>query len=173
MNADRKDKPNAEIVELLHRVLDLLNGPQKNGGNLARVEEVHSFTASGIACEPWDETAARWTIAGALGKFSMTPIPWPATPLPGLRGEMLYDAAYRYLFAAAIIAAPQTVNGVNNRGWDAARDTIELAILLAEHGASIMPALMLPNGVLPSPELRKRLEMLAGISQAGKIQVPS
>ena len=81
MNPDAKSNPNAEVIELLRRTLDLLAGPDKKGSNLARVEEAHSFTASGIGCEAWDETAARWTITGALAKFAMAPIPrWAIDP---------------------------------------------------------------------------------------------
>lgn len=172
MTADPKSHGNAEIVELLRRTKDLLAGPQKRGESLAKVEEAHSFTASGIGCEAWDETAARWTITGALARFCMAPIPWNVTPLPGLRSEVLFDEAYRFLFSAAILAAPQTVNGVNNRGWDAVRDLIELAILLAEHEAAILPMLILPQGKTPSPELRKRLEQIRQASGAS-VQIPS
>lgn len=186
MKADPKSHENAQVVDALQRTKDLLAGPQKRGENLAKVEEAHSFTASGIGCEAWDEVAARWTITGALAKFCMAPIPWTALPCerplpgashlatlpPGLRSELIFDSAFRYLFAAAILQAPQTVNGVNNRGWDAVRDLIELAIILAEHEASIMPMLILPNGRVPSPELRTRLEQILKTSAAGA-QVPS
>jgi hypothetical protein len=164
---------NAKIVDLLRRTLDLLAGPKKNGANLAKVEEAHSFTASGIGCEAWDELAAKWTVTGALAKFSMDPLPWSVTPLPGLRNVVIFDDAFRYLYAAAIIQAPQTVNGVNNRGWDAVRDVIELAILLAENEAQVMPLLSFPAGRMPSPELRKRLEELAQMKGASSVQVPS
>ena len=165
--------PNGEVVDLLRRTLDLLAGPQKNGANLAKVEEAHSFTASGIGCEAWDETAAKWSIIGALARFSMAPFPWPATPLPGMRKEVLFDDAFRFLFAAAVLQAPQTVNGVNNRGWDAARDLIEFAILLAEHQATIIPMLALPGNTHPSPELRKRLEQILQARGIQNVQVPS
>ena len=173
MSADPKSHGNAEVVELLRRTKNLLAGPQKRGENLAKVEEAHSFTASGIGCEAWDESAARWTITGALARFAMNPIAWTVTPLPGLRNEMLFDDAFRYLFAAAILQAPQTVNGVNNRGWDAVRDLIEFAIMLAEHEASVLPVLVLPNGKTPSPELRKRLEQILQARGASNVQVPS
>jgi hypothetical protein len=173
VSVDPKSHPNAELVELLRRTRDLLGGPQKRGENLAKVEEAHSFTASGIGCEAWDETAARWTITGALAKFSLIPIPWAKTPIPGLRNEALFDGAFRYLFGAAILEAPQTVNGVNNRGWDAVRDLIELAIMLAEHETFIAPALILPQGKTPSPELRKRLERILEVTGANRLQVPS
>jgi hypothetical protein len=173
MNTDPKSHPNAEIIELFRRTLDLLAGPQKNGANLSKVEEAHSFTASGIGCEAWDETAARWTITGALAKFSMAPIPWNVTPMPGLRSEIRFDDAFRYLFAAAFLQAPQTVNGVNNRGWNAVRDLIEFAILLAEHDAHIAPMLVLPNGRTPSLELRKRLEQILQTRGIQGVQVPS
>ena len=173
MSTDPKSHPNSEVVELLRRTMDLLTGPQKRGENLAKVEESHSFTASGIGCEAWDETAARWTITGALARFAMAPIPWDVIPLPGLRGEMLFDGAFRYLFAAAILQAPQTVNGVNNRGWDAVRELIDLAILLAEHDASVLPLLMLPQNTHPSPELRKRLEQIQQARGASNLQMPS
>jgi len=173
MSTDPKSHPNTELVELLRRTRDLLAGPQKRGENLAKVEEAHSFTASGIGCEAWDETAARWTITGALARFAMAPLPWSKTPVSGLRGEVLFDDAFRYLFAAAILQAPQTVNGVNNRGWDAVRDLLEFAILLAEHEATIMPVLVLPQGGTPSPELRKRLEQILQARGASGVQVPS
>lgn len=171
MPTDPKSHPNAEVVELLRRTRDLLAGPQKNGANLAKVEEAHSFTASGIGCEAWDELAARWTITGALAKFSMAPIPWPTSPIPGLRNEAVFDCAFRFLYGAAIIEAPQTVNGVNNRGWDAVRDLIELAILLAEEGAAILPVVAMPHGKVPSPELRKHLERIAQAKQLGSLPV--
>jgi hypothetical protein len=180
---DSKTHPNTETIELLRRTLDLLAGSDKKGSNLARVEEAHSFTASGIGCEAWDETAARWTITGALAKFAMAPIPWPDLhlPKPGsliprpvmLRNELLFDGAFRHLFAAAVLQAPQTVNGVNNRGWDAVRDLIELAILLADNQATIMPVLALPKGSVPSLALRKRLEQIAQASGAEMFQRPS
>jgi hypothetical protein len=173
MSTDLKSHPNTEVVELLRRTMDLLSGPQKLGENLAKVEEAHSFTASGIGCEAWDELAARWTIAGALAKFSMAPLPWSTTPMPGLRSEVLFDDAFRYLFAAAFLQAPQTVNGVNNRGWDAVRDLIEFAIMLAEHDARIAPMLVLPNGKTPSLELRKRLEQILQARGIQGAQVPS
>jgi hypothetical protein len=178
MTADLKSHPNAEVVELLRRTRDLLGGPEKNGAALAKVEEAHSFTASGIGCEAWDTLAARWTLTGALAKFSMAPIPWqllpPGSPqctgVKGMRSEIVFDAAFRFLFGAAILEAPQTVNGVNNRGWDAVRDLIEFAILLAEHQAAILPALSLPGG-LPSFELRKRLEGIAQTKNLGSLPV--
>lgn len=172
MSTDPKSHPNAQLVEVLRRTLDLLAGPTKHGENLAKVEEAHSFTASGIGCEAWDETAARWTITGALAKFCMAPLPWAITPMPGLRSEVLFDDAFRLLFAAAILAAPQTVNGVNNRGWDAVKDLIEFAILLAEQQATVMPVLVLPQNTHPSPELRKKLEQILQTRGAG-VQVPS
>lgn len=181
MPIDPKSHGNAEVVELLRRTMDLLAGPLKKGENLAKVEEAHSFTASGIGCEAWDETAARWSITGALAKFSMAPIAWQLLP-PGsprltgigkMRSELVFDSAFRYLFAAAIMAAPQTVNGVNNRGWDAARDLITLAILLAEHEANVLPALILPGNTHPSPELRKRLEEILEARSASGVQIPS
>lgn len=76
MSADPKSHENWEVVDLLRRTLDLLAGPQKNGANLAKVEEAHSFTESGIGCEAWDETAARWTIVGALARFTIKPLSW-------------------------------------------------------------------------------------------------
>jgi hypothetical protein len=172
---------NAEVVDLLNRTLDLLAGPRKNGENLAKVEEAHSFTASGIGCEAWDETAARWSITGALAKFAMAPIPWqrlppgapPCTGIGTMRSEIVFDDAFRHLFAAAILQAPQTVNGVNNRGFSAVRDLITMAILLAEHGASILPVLVLPENTHPSPELRKRLDEIAQTRGASSVQVPS
>lgn len=173
VSTDPKSHPNVEVVELLRRTKDLLAGPQKNGAALAKVEEAHSFTASGIGCEAWDETAARWTITGALARFAMAPLPWSKTPMPGLRSEVLFDDVFRYLFAAAILQAPQTVNGVNNRGWDAVRDLIEFAILLAEHEATIMPVLVLPDGKVPSPDLRKRLEQIVQARGVSRLQVPS
>jgi len=173
MSADPKSHPNAEVVELLHRTRDLLAGPLKAGENLAKVEEAHSFTAAGIGCEAWDEMAGRWTITGALARFAMAPVPWSQTPKPGLRNELLFDAAFRFLFAAAILEAPQTVNGVNNRGWDSVRELIELAILLAEHEAQVLPVLMLPNGKTPSPELRRRLERIIKARGASAVQMPS
>jgi hypothetical protein len=169
---DPKSHPNQELVELLRRTRDLLAGPQKRGECLAKVEEAHSFTTSGIGCEAWDELAARWTITGALAKFSLVPIPWGKTPIPGLRNEALFDDAFRYLFGAAILEAPQTVNGVNNRGWDAVRDLVDLAILLAEHQARIVPVLVLPKDVVPSPELCKRLEQILTSRGANRMQVP-
>jgi hypothetical protein len=183
MKPDPKSHPNAEVVDVLRRTLDLLAGPDKKGSALAKIEESHSFTASGIGCEAWDETAAKWSIIGALAKFTMPVLPWNVTPVPGagstlnppgirLRKEILFDDSFRYLLAAAIMERPQTVNGVNNRGWDAVRDLIELAILLAEQDARILPALILPNGGVPSPELRKRLERIALMGKAG-VQVPS
>jgi len=171
MKTDPKSHPNAEVVELLRRTKDLLAGPQKLGENLAKVEEGHSFTASGIGCEAWDPLAARWTITGALAKLCMAPIPWPTSPMPGLRSEFLFDGAFRFLYGAAILEAPQTVNGVNNRGWDAVRDLIELAILLAEHQAAILPVLSLPNGPAISFELRKRLERIAQQRKLGDLPV--
>lgn len=170
MTADPKSHPNTEVVELLRRTKDLLGGPDKNGAALAKVEEAHSFSSSGIGCEAWDELAARWTLTGALAKFSMAPIPWPKSPMPGLRSEVLFDGAFRFLFGAAILEAPQTVNGVNNRGWDAVRDLIELAILLAEHQAAILPVLSLPGGP-PSFELRKRLARIAETKNLGSLPV--
>lgn len=183
MKADPKSHPNAEVVDVLQRTLDLLAGPDKKGSALAKIEEAHSFTASGIGCEAWDETAAKWSIIGALAKFTMPVLPWNVTPVPGagstlsppmrgLRSEILFDGAFRYLLAAAIMERPQTVNGVNNRGWAAVVDLIELAILLAEHDAQILPAIILPNGGQPSPELRKRLERIIQVRGAG-VQVPS
>jgi hypothetical protein len=185
VNTPEQDR--ARVIELLRRVLDLLAGPQKHGENLAKVEEAHSFTASGIGCEAWDEVAARWSITGALAKFSMAPLAWTALPrehpLPGvsrsgtpvrsLRSEIYFDEAFRYLFGAAIMEAPQTVNGVNNRGWDAVKNLIELAIMLAEHDATIMAAMYLPNGRTMSPELRKRLEGILQARAASGKQVPS
>lgn len=175
MKPDPQADRNPEITDLLLKTKALLAGPQKLGENLAKVEEAHSFTASGIGCEAWDATAARWTLVGALAKFSMAPPPWSAgvpAPLVGIRSEVLFDGAFRYLFAAAIIQAPQTVNGVNNRGWDAVRDLIDFAILLAEHGAVIRPDVILPPGVHPSPELRKCFEEISGVKVAN-VQVPS
>ena len=181
MSPDPKAHGNAEVVELLKRTLDLLAGPNKKGENLAKVEEAHSFSASGIGCEAWDETAARWTVTGALARFSMAPIPWQLLPpgapactgVQGMRSEIVFDAAFRHLFAAAILEAPLTVNGVNNRGFHAVRDLITLAILLAEHGASILPVLVLPENTHPSPELRKRLEQIVQSRGADSVQVPS
>ena len=167
-------------MDLLRRALDLLAGPQKNGANLARVEEAHSFTASGIGCEAWDELAAKWSITGALAKFSMAPVGWSSIPgemrsgpIRNMRKEVLFDSAFRFLFAAAIIQAPQTVNGVNNRGWDAVRDVLDLAILLAENSAAVMPVIALPPNAVPSPELRKRLQELAQARGIESVQVPS
>ena len=183
MNTDPKAHGNAEVVELLKRTLDLLAGPNKKGENLAKVEEAHSFSASGIGCEAWDETAARWTVTGALAKLSMSPFHWADLPKnapgagytfsPPIRNEIVFDAAFRHLFAAAILEAPQTVNGVNNRGFHAVRDLITLAILLAEHGASILPVLVLPENTHPSPELNKRLEEIVQSRGANSVQVPS
>jgi hypothetical protein len=185
MNTDPKSHPNAELVELLRRTLDLLGGPKKDGANLAKVEEAHSFTASGIGCEAWDELAARWSITGALARFSMKPLSWSDLPRPEpgegyrndppiktMRSEFLFDAAFRYVFGAAILQAPQTVNGVNNRGWDAVRDVIQLAILLAENEAAVLPAMMLPPGKTPSPRLREYLERILQ-AQGADNQVPS
>jgi hypothetical protein len=62
---------------------------------------------------------------------------------------------------------------VNNRGWDAVRDLIDLAILLAEHEASVMPLLVLPQNTHPSPELRKRLEQILQAKGASNLQMPS
>jgi hypothetical protein len=173
MSADPKSHGNTEVVELLRRTRDLLAGPTKNGENLAKVEEAHSFTAGGIPCEAWDELAGRWSITGALAKFAMAPLPWSKTPLPGVRTEVLFDSAFRYLFAAAILENPQTVNGVNNRGWDAVRDLIEFAILLAEHEVQVLPMLALPPGKTLSPELRERLERIVKVRGATSVQVPS
>lgn len=185
MKPDPKAHGNAEIVDLLRRMLDLLGGPDYThpGGNLAKVEEAHSFTASGISCEAWDQTAARWTLVGALAKFCMAPAGLSDLPDPALReavsawklaarNAVLFDDSFRYLFSAAILQAPQTVNGVNNRGWDATRDLLEFAILLAEHEAVVMPMLVLPDGRVPSPELRKRLEQIMQVKGAS-VQVPS
>ena len=181
MNADVKSHSNGEVVDLLRRTLDLLAGPQKNGANLAKVQETHSFTVSGIGCEPWDELAAKWSITGALAKFSMARIPWqllpPGSPsltgVRGMRSEIAFDSAFRYLFGAAIMEAPQTVNGVNNRGWDAVKNLLEMAILLAEHDARVMPALYLSNGKIMSPDLRTRLESVIRARQPSGLQVPS
>lgn len=176
MSTDPKSHGNAEVVELLRRTLDLLAGPRKKGENLAKVEEAHSFTASGIGCEAWDEPAAKWSITGALAKFSMAPVSFsliPRGPMQPVRNEMLFDSAFRYLFAAAILQAPQTVNGVNNRGFDAVRDLITLAILLAEHEANVLPVLVLPQNMHPSPALRKRLEEILQARGASGVQVPS
>jgi hypothetical protein len=166
----------AEVVDLLRRTLELLAGPTKHGENLAKVEEAHSFTASGIGCEAWDETAARWSITGALARFSMAPLGWVESaklPVRGVRSENLFDSAYYYVFAAAILQAPQTVNGVNNRGWDAARDLLEFATLLAENEADVMPVLILPKGRIPTPALRERIEQIVKARGAQSIQVPS
>jgi hypothetical protein len=167
----------SEVVDLLRRTLDLLAGPTKRGENLAHVEEAHSFTAAGIGCEAWDELAARWSIVGAMAKFSMDSFTAQA-PLTGslalrIRREELFDAAFRYVFAAAILQAPQTVNGVNNRGWDAARDLLEFATLLAENEADVIPFLILPQGRVPTPALRQRLEQIAKARGAQLIQMPS
>lgn len=173
MATDPKSHPNAEVVELLRRTMDLLAGPLKKGENLAKVEEFHSFTASGIGCEGWDETAAKWSIVGALAKFSMDPFSWNVTPISGLRNEELFDSTFRWLFAAAILDHPQTVNGANNRGWDAVRDLIEFAILLAENEAQVLPVVFLPPHKVPSPELRKRLQQIQQARGVNIAQVPS
>jgi len=169
-----KQHQNAAVLEVLKQVADLLAGPEKRGSALARVEESHSFTASGIGCQAWDETAAKWSIIGALAKFTMPLVPWNVSPMPGLRNEALFDAAFNYLLAAAILQAPQTVNGVNNRGFHAVQDLIELATLLAEHEAAVLPALIIPphvHGGAPSPELRKHLERI--MQARNLVQVPS
>lgn len=177
MNSDPKSHPNAEVVDLLRRTLELLAGPTKHGENLAKVEEAHSFTASGIGCEAWDETAAKWSIIGALARFTIKPLSWRALPrspaVPRIYEEITFDSAFRYLFGAAIMEAPQTVNGVNNRGWDAVKSLIELAILMAEQDATVMPALYLPNGKVMSPDLRKRLEQIIHARSATNLQIPS
>lgn len=177
MTTDPNSHPNAEVMDLLRRTLGLLAGPQKNGGNLAKVEEAHSFTESGIGCEAWDETAARWTITGALARFTIKPLSWRVVPrsplLPRIYEEITFDGAFRYLLGAAIMEAPQTVNGVNNRGWDAVKSLIELAILMAEQDATVMPTLYLPNDKVMSPDLRKRLEQIIHARSASNLQVPS
>ena len=172
MKPEPELNPNAEVVDVLRQVLDLLAGADKQGSALAKVEEAHSFTASGIGCEAWSETAAKWSITGALAKFTMPVLPWNVSPLPGLRDEVLFDDTFRYLYAAAIMERPQTVNGVNNRGWAAVQDLIELAILLACENATVIPALIMPPGAVPSPELRKRLERIALMNKA-IVQAPS
>lgn len=181
MKPDPQANHSPEIVDVLRRARDLLAGPAKRGEKLAHVVESHSFTASGLPCEPWYADAARWSLLGALAKFTMDPLFVGGLPpglaaagpnMPQLRREQLFDAAFTFLFAAAVLQAPQTVNGVNNRGWDQVRDLIDLAVLLAEHGATIMPMLVLPKDRHPSPELRKRLEEIVQ-ARGASIQVPS
>ena len=178
MNPDPQAHSNQDVVDLLRRVLDLLGGPQKNGAALARVEEAHSFTASGIGCEAWDETAASGPSWARSARFSIAPVSWTDIAAErdasaAMRNEVRFDEAFRYLLGAAIMEAPQTVNGVNNRGWDSVKSLLELAILLAENNATVMPGLFLPVGRTMSPDLKKRLEQVIHARQATNLQVPS
>jgi hypothetical protein len=169
MNTQKSQlNPNREIADLLRRVRDLLGGPQRNGANLAQVKESHSYTAGGLEIDPWDPAAARWSLQGALAKFSMPIVtpeagkPWnPALAAMGVRAEGHFDEAYNFLYAAAVMHGPFTPSGINNQGWDAARDLLDLAITLCENHAAVLPMLSLPVDRAPSPELRMRIERLA------------
>lgn len=162
--------PNAEILDLLRRTRELLDGPQKNGGNYAKVIETHAFTASGIGVEDSDETAARWTVVGALAKLGMPRMAWTRAPIPGLRDTQNFDAAWNFLYGASILQGPYTVNGVNNRGWEQVRDLLDFAILLAEECVAVTPVAGMAAGAVPSLALRRRFELIA---KTRGVEIPS
>lgn len=171
MANDQKEKhPNAAIIELLRRTRELLDGPQKNGGNYGKVIETHAFTASGIGVEDSEETAVRWSMVGALAKLGMPRLPWTRSPIPGLVDTQNFDAAWNFLYGASILQGPYTVNGINNRGWDHAKDLLDFAILLAEEMVAITPVAAMASGVPPSLNLRRRFEAIA---KARGVQIPS
>lgn len=169
MNDQKEKHPNAEILDLLRRTRELLDGPQKNGGNYAKVIETHAFTAGGIGVDDSNETAARWTVVGALAKLGMPRFAWTAAPVPGLRDTQNFDAAWRFLYGAALLQGPYTVNGINNRGWEQIRDLIDFAILLADESVSVLPQALHPG--TPSLALRRRFEMIAAARPG--VEIPS
>lgn len=170
MSEPEKAHPNAEILDLLRRTRELLDGPQKDGANYAKVVECHAFTPAGIAVDDSEETAARWSVVGALAKLGMPRFAWTKAPVPGLRDTQNFDAAWQFLYGAALLQGPYTVNGINNRGWEPCRDLLDFAILLAEECAVIVPQAALATGQAPSLALRRRFEAIA---KARGVEIPS
>lgn len=124
--------------------------------------EVHATDEKGNFTEPWDESACRWTVIGAVARYAMKPI--PLSPVPGLRDESQFNAAWKYLFMAALIQSggTSTPNGINNNGFEATKGLIDFAIRLAENKAELLITL----AVEPESELGKEMSEKAAAAQS-------
>jgi hypothetical protein len=124
--------------------------------------ECHAQDQHGNFVEPWDESAVRWTVIGALARYGMRPI--PLSPIPGLRDESEFNAAWKYLFMAALIQSggTSTPNGINNAGWEKTRDLVDLAIKLAENRAEVLITLALDPGSPMGKEMAAKAAAAAG-----------
>lgn len=124
--------------------------------------EIHATDEKGNFTEPWDESACRWTAIGAVARYAMKPI--PLSPVPGLRDESQFNAAWKYLFMAALIQSggTSTPNGINNNGFEATKGLIDFAIRLAENKAELLITL----AVEPESELGKEMSEKAAAAQS-------
>jgi hypothetical protein len=83
----------------------------------------------------------------------------PLSPVPGLRDESEFNAAWKYLFMAALIQSGgmATTSGINNNGYEAAKELIKSAIELAENGAQLLITLAIdPESALGKKMSAKR-----------------
>lgn len=126
-----------------------------------KVMEGHAQDERGNYVEPWDESACKWSLIGALARYGMRLI--PLSPVPGLRDESQFNAAWKYLFMAALVqsSATSTPSGINNNGWEATEKLIDFAIRLAENRAELLITL----AIEPESELGR--EMAAKAKAAG------
>lgn len=166
------NEPNPEesaiAVEVLRKARALLAGevfsrtsPLVNGANKDEIipawcpcYELHAQEANSRPCDPWYELTAKWSVIGALARYGMRPI--PLSPLPGMRDETRFNAAWKYLFMAALVKSggTSTVNGINNQGWEATKELLDFAIKLAENQAE----LLLTLAVEPDSELGREMK---------------
>src|SRR5215469_5510361 len=155
--------PNADVIEVLQKVRELLDGPEKNAACYAPAIECHAFNEGGYPVDDLDAAAVRWSVVGALAKLGMPRVmPWIVGKAPeGLgtqRDSRVFDKAFGFLYAAAAVQGPYTINGISNRSWDSARDLLLFAELLATEQVVIASQPIVTTGRQPSLELQRKFE---------------
>ena len=144
----------ASTVVLLRRAYGAMLGPGGDGANWCKAVECHAQNDAQAGADPWGDDALQFTVVGALARYGMPVI--PLSPMPGLRNEAPFNAAWKYLFMAALLqgGANKTPNGINNEGWPQAKALLELAIKLAQSDATILVALAVDPDTLMGRELQ-------------------
>lgn len=153
------DRP--ATVSLLKRALDLMAGTDGDGARWCKTVECHAQNHAQEGAEPWGDDAVQVTVIGALARYGMPLI--PLSPMPGLRNEGPFNAAWKYLFMAALLqgGAIKTPNGINNEGWPQTKTMLELAIKLAESDANILLTLAAAPDTPMGRELKERQDAAA------------
>lgn len=154
----------AIALKVLHRAQDTLSHPDR----WCKAAELHAQDAAGSYIQVWDQDASKWSLIGAVALCGMRLA--PLSPVPGLRDESEFNAAWKYLFMAGLLqsSGSMTPNGINNNGYESAKSLLAFAIKLAENGAELLITLAIDPDSPMGKEMAAKCETAAAAQEKGE-----